>query len=139
MPVAHAESGTVIDEITDGIYRISTPVPPPGPGMPGFSFNRYLVVDDAPMLYHTGLRNMFAATRAAIETVMPVEKLRYVAFSHVEADEMGHFFRSLSNFSMVLTASFLETFSCSMIAFTRSLWVAEIMTLRTLGIPSSRK
>jgi flavorubredoxin len=82
-------TGTRVDEIADGIYRISTPVPPNDAMPPGFSFNRYLVVDDAPMLYHTGLRTMFAATRAAIETVMPVEKLRYVAFSHVEADEMG--------------------------------------------------
>ncbi len=80
--------GTRIDEIADGIFRISTPVHPPGlPG--GFSFNQYLVVDDAPLLFHTGLRHLFPATRAAIERVMPVERLRWVAFSHFEQDECG--------------------------------------------------
>jgi hypothetical protein len=45
-----------VHEIADDIYRISTPLPPsvvPG----GFSFNQYLVVDDEPLLFHTGLRN----------------------------------------------------------------------------------
>jgi flavorubredoxin len=42
-----------------------------------------------PLLYHTGLRQMFPLTRQAVAHVMPVEKLRFVAFSHVEADECG--------------------------------------------------
>jgi flavorubredoxin len=77
---------TSVDEITDGIYRISTPVQIPGGG---FSFNQYLIVDDAPLLFHTGPRRLFPTVRAAIARVLPVERLRYLAFAHFEADECG--------------------------------------------------
>jgi flavorubredoxin len=81
-------SATRVDEVADGIYRISTPVPPSAvPG--GFSFNQYLVVDDEPLLFHTGPRGLFAHIRAAIERLLPVERLRHVAFSHFESDECG--------------------------------------------------
>lgn len=79
---------TTVDEIADGIYRISTPLAPeilPG----GFSFNQILVVDDEPLLFHTGPRRMFPAVREAIDRVLPVSQLRYIAFSHFEADECG--------------------------------------------------
>ncbi len=89
MPVINQQSGTTIDEIADAIYRISTPVPPSDSMPAGFTFNQFLIVDDAPLLYHTGLRQMFPLTRDAIACVMPIDKLRYVAFSHVEADECG--------------------------------------------------
>ncbi|WP_242342326.1 oxygen-binding di-iron domain-containing protein [Anaeromyxobacter terrae] len=80
------EAGTRIDEVADGIYRISTPLAAvPG----GFTFNQYLVVDDEPLLFHTGLRRIFPSVRDAIARVMPVEKLRWVAFSHLEQDECG--------------------------------------------------
>jgi flavorubredoxin len=86
MPVINSQTGTCVDEIEDRIYRIHTPVREiPG----GFSFNQYLVVDDEPLLFHTGPRRMFPLVRAAIASVMPVEELRWVAFSHVEADECG--------------------------------------------------
>jgi flavorubredoxin len=82
------QDSTRIDEIASGIYRISTPVPPSAiPG--GFTFNQYLVVDDAPLLHHTGLLKMFPTVCAAIASVIPVESLRYVSFSHYEADECG--------------------------------------------------
>ena len=82
------QSNTSIDEIANGIYRISTPVPPEAiPG--GFTFNQYLIVDDSPLLYHTGPRKMFPLTREAISAVIPVNTLRYVGFSHYEADECG--------------------------------------------------
>lgn len=75
-----------IDEIGPDTYRISIPFPDlPG----GFSFNQYLVVDDTPLLFHTGPRRMFPVVREQIEKVLPVSHLRYVAFSHVEADECG--------------------------------------------------
>lgn len=77
-----------ITEVAPDTYRISIPVPPefmPG----GFSFNQYLVVDDKPLLFHTGPRKLFGAVRQQIEKVMPVADLRYIAFSHVEADECG--------------------------------------------------
>jgi flavorubredoxin len=77
---------THIDEIDDRIYRIHTPFTAlPG----GFSFNQYLVVDDEPLLFHTGMRDLFPAVRDAIARVMPIEKLRWVAFSHHEQDESG--------------------------------------------------
>lgn len=77
---------TDIHEIADGIYRIHTPVQDiPG----GFSFNQYLILDDEPLLFHTGARGLFPLVRAAIETVLPFEKLRWIGFCHVEADECG--------------------------------------------------
>ncbi len=88
MPMTNARSGTRIDEIERGIFRIHTPVREM-PGGFGFSFNQYLVVDDEPLLFHTGPRRMFPLVREAIDQVLPVEELRWIAFSHVEADECG--------------------------------------------------
>ena len=85
MIVTNSESGTNVHEIADGIYRINTPVQIPGAG--GFSFNQYLIVDEDPLLFHAGLRGMFPLVREAVASVIPVDKLRYIAFSHVEADE----------------------------------------------------
>jgi flavorubredoxin len=81
-------NGTRIDEIASGIFRISTAVPPAAiPG--GFTFNQYLIADDEPLLHHTGPRKIFPAIRQAIASVLPVESLRYISFSHYEADECG--------------------------------------------------
>jgi len=89
MPTTNTQSGTRIDEIADGIHRISTPVPP-NPALPtGFTFNQFLVVDDEPLLFHAGMRRIFPLVREAVASVMPVEKLRWVSFSHVEGDESG--------------------------------------------------
>lgn len=79
---------TRIDEIADGVFRIATAAPGTGAD-DGFSFNRYLVRDEAPLLFHTSMGRLFEATRAAIATVLPPESLRYVAFAHFEADECG--------------------------------------------------
>jgi len=87
MTMTASQPTTTIDEIADGIYRISTPLALPDGS--GFSFNQYLVVDEAPLLFHTGPRRLFAATRDAIARVMPVANLRYVGLSHFEADECG--------------------------------------------------
>jgi flavorubredoxin len=86
MGVTNRQSGTCVDEVAEGIFRIHTPVTDvPG----GFSFNQYLVRDEAPLLFHTGPRGMFALVVEAIASVMPVDKLRYVGFSHYENDECG--------------------------------------------------
>ena len=79
-------SGTTIDEIADRFYRIATPMEIPGGG---FSFNQYLIDDDEPLLFHTGLRAMFPVVREAVEQIMPIERLRYIGFSHFESDECG--------------------------------------------------
>ena len=86
--ITNKESGTRVDEIVEGIYRISTPVPPeviPG----GFTFNQYLIEDEQPLLYHTGPRKMFPLVKEAVESVVPLRSLRYIGFSHFEADECG--------------------------------------------------
>jgi len=87
--MAQGTTGTRLDEIADGIFRISTPIPPEAMPPGGFTFNQFLIADDEPLLYHTGLRGLFPAVRAAIERVLPVARLRYLAFSHYEADECG--------------------------------------------------
>lgn len=86
MPVTNPRSGTRVDEISAGIYRIHTPV---GPTPGSFSFNQYLIVDEEPLLYHTGPRQMFGLVREAVSAVLPVGKLRYIGFSHFENDESG--------------------------------------------------
>jgi flavorubredoxin len=86
--ITNSQSGTNVHEIADGIYRINTPVTLPG-GVGHFSFNQYLVVDDAPLLFHAGLRQLFPVVREAVAALMPVENLAYVGFSHFEADECG--------------------------------------------------
>jgi flavorubredoxin len=86
--ITNSQSGTNVHEIAAGIFRINTPVAVPDVGG-SFSFNQYLVVDDEPLLFHTGPRRMFELTRAAVAAVMPVSRLRYVGLSHFEADECG--------------------------------------------------
>jgi flavorubredoxin len=76
-----------IDEIADRIYRFSTFVSEIGPT--GFTFNQYLIDDDQPLLFHTGLRHMFPHVAEAIASVTPLERLRWVTFGHIEADECG--------------------------------------------------
>jgi flavorubredoxin len=85
--ITNAASGTNLHEIAPGIYRINTPIDIPGG--PGFNFNQYLVADDEPLLFHTGPRRLFPLVAEAIGRVLPLKGLRYVAFSHFEADECG--------------------------------------------------
>ena len=87
MGITNQQSGTNINEVAEGIYRINTPVEIPGG--PPFSFNQYLIVDDESLLFHTGPRKMFPLVREAVASVMPVDRLRYIGFSHVESDECG--------------------------------------------------
>jgi flavorubredoxin len=90
MTTTNQQSGTRIDEIADGVYRISTPIPPGETAVPGgFSFNQFLIAADEPLLFHTGMRGLFPLVREAVATVMPVERLRYIGYSHSEADENG--------------------------------------------------
>ena len=86
MAITNKQSGTSVHEVADGIYRISTPVAIPGGG---FSFNQYLILDDEPLIFHTGPRKMFPLVHEAVASVLPPNRLRHIAFSHVEADECG--------------------------------------------------
>lgn len=79
---------TRISEIADGIYRLSTYVPDLAPPA-GFTFNQFLILGDEPLMFHTGLRKMFDSNRQAVSRIIPVERLRWIAFGHFEADECG--------------------------------------------------
>jgi flavorubredoxin len=84
--IANQGTGTRVDEVAAGIYRICTPLDIiPG----GFTFNSYLITDDEPLLFHTGYRKIFPSTLEAIKKVVPVEKLRWIGGSHFEGDEFG--------------------------------------------------
>ena len=107
MTITNNQSGTNVHEVSDGIYRINTPVTFEG-GM-GFSFNQYLIDDDEPLLFHTGPRKLFPLVREAVASILPVEKPRYIGFSHVESDECG----SLNEW---LAAAPLSSPLCSQVA-----------------------
>jgi flavorubredoxin len=79
---------TKIDEIADGIYRLSTfvgEIAPPA----GFTFNQFLVLGDDPLLFHTGPRRMFPLVQSAVGRLIAPERLRWITFGHYEADECG--------------------------------------------------
>lgn len=78
---------TRTDEIADGVFRFSTAVT--GIGPEPFTFNQFLILADAPMLFHLGQRGFFPLVSAAVARVTPLEAIRYLAFGHVEADECG--------------------------------------------------
>jgi flavorubredoxin len=78
---------TRVDEIADGIYRLSTYVPEVGPS--GFAFNQFVVKADEPLLFHCGPRQMFPLVSDAAARVVPLEQFRWITFGHVEADECG--------------------------------------------------
>jgi flavorubredoxin len=79
---------TRIDEIADGIYRLSTFVPEIAPPA-GFTLNQFLILGGEPLLFHTGPRKMFPLVREAVSRIIPPEKLRWIGFGHFEADECG--------------------------------------------------
>ena len=78
---------THTDEIAEDIYRISTFIPEVGPT--GFTFNQFLIDAEEPLLFHAGMRALFPLVSAEIARIMPVERLRWITFGHVEADECG--------------------------------------------------
>jgi len=75
---------TTVTEITNDVYRISTYAPDYG-----IQFNQFLVKDDEPFLMHTGFKKMFPVTRDAVASVLDPARLRWIGFSHFEADECG--------------------------------------------------
>jgi len=112
-----------IDLIADDTYRINIAMPDMIPG--GFSFNQYLVVDEMPLLFHTGPKKLFPVICEQIETVLPVSSLSYIAFSHVESDECG----SLEKF---LAAAPGAKPVCSAVAAMVS--VADMVDVEPLGM-----
>jgi flavorubredoxin len=78
---------TRVDEVAERIYRLSTFLP--GAGRHGFSFNQFLVDAEEPLLFHCGQRALFLAVSRAAAQIMDLRRLRWIAFSHIEADECG--------------------------------------------------
>jgi flavorubredoxin len=75
---------TRVTEIAEGIHQLTTFV-----DEMNFGFNQYLVHAEEPLLFHTGMRHMFPLIAEAAAEVVPVERLRWISFGHVEADECG--------------------------------------------------
>lgn len=75
---------TQITEITPDIYRISTFIPEGN-----LQFNQFLVRDEQPLLYHTGMKGLFPVVRDAVATLIDPSTIRWIGFSHFEADECG--------------------------------------------------
>jgi len=73
-----------ISEIAPDVYRVSIYAP-----WAELQFNHFLVKDDEPLLYHTGLRGMFPEVREAVSKILPVTEIRHIGFSHFESDECG--------------------------------------------------
>lgn len=75
---------TNITEIAADTYRISTYMPEFGLG-----FSQFLVRDDEPLLFHTGPRAMFPIVQEAVAKLIDPAAVRWIGFSHFEADECG--------------------------------------------------
>jgi len=73
-----------IDEIAPDLYRICLYVP-----AFDLQFNHFLVRDDEPLLFHTGMRGTFPAVREAVATLIDPARLRWISWSHFEVDECG--------------------------------------------------
>lgn len=79
---------TRVDEIADDIYRISTFIPEIAEPA-GFTFNQFLIDAEQPLLFHTGMKQLFPVVSEAVGRVLPLDRLRWITFGHVEADECG--------------------------------------------------
>lgn len=75
---------TLVTEIAPDVYRLSTYV-----SDGDIVFNQFLVDAEEPLIFHTGPRALFPLVSAAVGRVVPVERLRWITFGHVEADECG--------------------------------------------------
>lgn len=73
-----------VTEIGPDFYRISTYIPEID-----LQFNQFLIKDDEPLLFHTGMRALFPAVREAVATIIDPATIRWIGFSHFEADECG--------------------------------------------------
>jgi flavorubredoxin len=73
-----------ITEIAPDVFRLSLFVPEAD-----LQFNQFLVRDDEPLLFHTGMRAIFPVVREAVASLIDPASLRWIGFSHFEADECG--------------------------------------------------
>ena len=73
-----------ITEVAPDLFRIGTYAP-----QKGLQFNQFLVLDEQPLLFHTGQRAIFPEVHAAVARLIDPTRLRWVGFSHFEMDECG--------------------------------------------------
>jgi flavorubredoxin len=73
-----------VDEIAPDVFRLSLYMPEMN-----IQFNQFVVRDEEPLLFHTGMRSIFPDVREAVSRVIDPQKLRWISFSHFEADECG--------------------------------------------------
>ena len=74
----------LVTEIAADVFRISTYFPEID-----LQFSQFLIKDEEPLLFHTGMRALFPTVREGVASVMDPSKLRWISFSHFEADECG--------------------------------------------------
>ena len=74
----------VTTEIAPNIYRISIYAQ-----WGNLQFNHFLVKDEEPLLFHTGLRGLHTEIREAVSKLIKLVDLRHISFSHFESDECG--------------------------------------------------
>jgi flavorubredoxin len=75
---------TRVSEIAPSIYQLTTYVE-----AANFSFNQYVIDAADPLLFHCGGRQLFPLVSAAASRVVPLDRLRWISFGHVESDECG--------------------------------------------------
>lgn len=73
-----------ITEIAPDVFQLTTFVPEAD-----LQFHQFLVRDEEPLLFHTGMRSLFPFVREAVDSILPAESIRWISFSHFEADECG--------------------------------------------------
>src|SRR5690348_8076103 len=79
---------TTVTEIAPDIFRLSTYVSEVAPPA-GFTFNQFVVRGDEPFMFHTGMRQLFPLVSGAVDRLIGLDRLRWISFGHVEADECG--------------------------------------------------
>jgi flavorubredoxin len=89
-----SQAATRVDEIGDGVHRISTTIPLDDYD---FQFNQFLIDDERPALIHTGMHQMYEGVREAVAEVRDPASLEYVVLLHFEADECGGMYRFLES------------------------------------------
>jgi flavorubredoxin len=75
---------TTLTEIAPDVFRICTFVPEAN-----LQFNQFIIRDEEPLLFHTGMKGLFPAVRDAVAKVLDPTSIRWISFSHFEADECG--------------------------------------------------
>jgi len=75
---------STITEVAPDVYRISIYVPEAN-----LQFNQFVVKDDEPLLYHTGMKGIFPLVREAVARIIEPSRIRWIGFSHFEVDECG--------------------------------------------------